>query len=112
MDPTLDDFDKFVRVLARFSVAGLVVHLTAAPGKVTNEHGAEAVARMLRDAGLPENLMDEQLSQRLLRLGGRDRFAMVWDAEIKEACKPLPPELLVLAAGRFTAARAWRQAMY
>lgn len=112
MDPSLDDFDKFVRVMAQFSVAGFVVHLTAAPGTVKNEHGAEIVARMLRDAGLPAELMGPEQSKRLLRFGGRERFGRVWYDTIKEAVAPLPPELQVQALEQFTATRAWRQAVY
>jgi len=112
VDLTEENFDKFVRVLAQFSVAGFVVHLTARPGTVKNESGAETVARMLRDAGLPQELMGPVESKRLLRHGGRGRFELAWNEAIKQAVAPLPPELQMQALEQFTATRAWRQAVY
>lgn len=111
-DLGLPEFDKFVGVLARFTVTSFIAHLTAAEGRVTNEQGAAVIEQMLGEAGLPAALMGKELSHRLLRLGGKDRFGVVWDANLKLACAPLPPELQLTVLERFTASKAWHQAVY
>jgi len=112
MELSLDHFDKFVGVLARFTVTSFVAHLTAPEGRVTNEQGAEVIEKMLGEAKLPQELKGLRESHALLRFGGKDRFAVVWDMQLKLACAPLPPEMQVTVIERFTAAKAWRQAVY
>lgn len=112
MELSLDHFDKFVGVLARFTVASFVAHSTAPEGAVTNEQGAAVIDKMLGEARLPRELMGKRESHSLLRFGGKDRFIAVWDVQLRLACTPLPPELQVTIINRFTAARAWRQAVY
>ena len=112
MDLNTDDFDKFVGVLARFTVASYVTHLTASEGRVTNEHGATAIDRMLSEVKLPATLMGKEHSHALLHFGGKDRFKLVWDTCIKEACAPLPPALQTTVLARFTALKTWHQVAY
>jgi hypothetical protein len=101
--------ERFVRVMARFSIAGMVAHLS---GNVDKGFGPELVLRMLHEESLPADLAQTVQSRNLLRAFGRGQFDLFWGIAIKEAALVLPPENQVDAITHFTAARAWRQLMY
>ncbi len=102
-------FERFVRVVARFSIAGMVAHLS---GTVDKGFGPELVLRMLHEEGLSPDLAQTAQSRALLNAHGKGVFAATWAAEILKAASVLPPEHQVGAVAHFTAARAWRQLMY
>lgn len=103
------EFERFVRVMARFSIAGMVAHLS---GTVPEGFGTELITKMLHAEGLPVSTAEPLQSRALLNQAGRLRFKQLWDIEIKKAAGELPPEHRAKALDHFTAARAWRQIMY
>ena len=103
------EVERFVRVMARFSIAGMVAHLS---GKVGSGLGPELIAKMLHEEGLPPDTAAPLQSRALLNRAGRLRFKQLWDVEIRKAVNELPDEYRAQALDHFTAARAWRQIMY
>jgi len=103
------EFNRFVRVMAKFSIAGMVAHLS---GAVTQAMSDELLSRLLHEERLQKVVVTPKGSRALLRLAGKDAFTAAWNIEIKKAAEVLPPEHREGAVAHFTAAAAWRRIMY